>query len=135
MPVAEGVPEIVPEPPDVPCNCSPDGSEPLVTLQVIGSVPPLVWMFWLYAVPTVPLGNDVVVMLNTGLTVMLRAWLLVCGGVPELVAVTVKFVVPAVVGVPEIVPELINVNPAGKLPGVVLQVIVPTPPALCSVAL
>jgi hypothetical protein len=113
----------------------PDGSEPLVTLQVIGGVPPLVWMFWLYAVPTVPFGNDVVVMLNIGLTVMLRAWVLVCGGVSESVAVTVKFVVPAVVGVPEIVPELLNVNPPGKLPMVTLQVIVPTPPALCSVAL
>lgn len=49
-------------------------------------------------------------------------------------AVTVKLEVPVVVGVPEIVPELLNVNPAGKLP-LSLQVMVPTPPVDCSAAL
>ena len=62
---------------------------------------------------------------------MLRAWLFVCCGVPESVAVTVKFVVAAAVGVPEIVPELLKFRPAGKLPVVTLQVMVPVPPVAC----
>ncbi len=53
---------------------------------------------------------------------------------PESTAETAKFVVPAVVGDPEILPALLNVNPAGKLPWDTLQVIVPVPPAFCSVA-
>ena len=60
---------------------------------------------------------------------------MVCCGVPESLAVTVKLVVPAVVGVPEIVPVLLKFNPAGKLPLVTLQVMVPVPPATCNVAL
>lgn len=51
-------------------------------------------------------------------------------------AVTVKFVVAAVVGVPEIIPEVLKLNPPGKLlPLARLQLIVPVPPALWSVAL
>lgn len=65
---------------------------------------------------------------------MLRASLLLCCGVPESVAVTVKFVVAAVVGVPEIVPEVLSFRPPGKLPVVTLQVIVPAPPVDCRVA-
>ena len=60
--------------------------------------------------------------------VMLSALFTLCGGVPESVAVTVKFVVPAVVGVPEIVPELLNVSPAGGEPEVMLQVWARPPP-------
>ena len=105
------------------------------TLQVIGSVPPLVRMFWLYAVATVPVGNVVVVMLNGGLIVMLSPWVLVCGGLLESVAATVKLDVPAVVGEPVIAPVPLKFNPGGKLPWARLQVIVPVPPALCSVAL
>lgn len=44
-----------------------------------------------------------------------------------------KLDVAAVVGVPEIVPELLNFRPAGKLPVVTLQVMVPVPPVACSV--
>ena len=54
---------------------------------------------------------------------------------PESLAVTVKFEAPAVVGVPEIAPALLRVNPAGKLPLVTLQVMVPTPPLDCKLAL
>lgn len=42
-----------------------------------------------------------------------------------------KFVVAAAVGVPEIVPELLKFRPAGKLPVVTLQVMVPVPPVAC----
>ena len=50
-------------------------------------------------------------------------------------AETVKLAVPAAVGDPEIVPELLRVNPAGKLPCETLQVMGLVPPALFSVAL
>ena len=102
---------------------------------MIVGVPPLVRMFWLYDVPTVPFGTVMVAMLSTGLMVMPRVWFLVCCGVPESVAETVKLAVPAAVGDPEILPELIKVNPDGKLPWETLQVIVPVPPPLCNVAL
>ena len=113
MPVAEGVPEIVPEPPDVPCNCSPDGSEPLVTLQVIGSVPPLVWMFWLYAVPTVPLAVRALVIAGfAGLIVMVSVAVPVP---PAFVALIVTLDVPAAVGVPVIAPvAVLTDKPVGR---------------------
>ena len=51
-------------------------------------------------------------------------------------AVTVKFVVAAVLGVPEIVPKELKERPEGsEEPVAKLQVIVPVPPPLCSVAL
>ena len=50
-------------------------------------------------------------------------------------AETVKFDVPAVVGDPEIVPPPLRLSPAGKLPWLTLQVTVPVPPTLLSVAL
>ena len=82
-----------------------------------------------------PAGSDVVVMLSGGLIVMLSAWVLVCGGVLESLAETVKLDVPAAVGVPEIAPEALRFRPVGKLPWLMLQVIVPVPPTLLSVAL
>jgi len=54
--------------------------------------------------------------------------------VPESVAVTVKLVVPAAVGVPEMA-EPLKLSPAGKLPVVALQLIVPVPPEAASPAL
>jgi hypothetical protein len=54
---------------------------------------------------------------------MLNGRLWVCAvGVLESVTVTVKFALPAAVGVPEIVPELLSVNPAGSAPAVSVQV-------------
>ena len=63
-----------------------------------------------------------------GLTGMLSGWLAVCGRVPESLAVMVKFEVPGVVGVPEIVPELLNESPAGSVPLLTLQVMGGVPP-------
>ena len=49
---------------------------------------------------------------------------------------TVKVVVAAAVGVPEIVPELLKERPAGSdEPDARLQVSVPAPPLACKVAL
>ena len=70
----------------------------------------------LYALPTVPLGNgDVVVIESAGLTVMLSCLLAVCAGWLESLTCTVKFVVPVAVGVPVIAPVLaFSCNPAGR---------------------
>jgi hypothetical protein len=73
LPVVVGVPERMPTPDESPASANPAGKLPVVTLQLIGNVPPLVCMFWLYEVPTVPAGSDVVVMLSAGLIVRLSA--------------------------------------------------------------
>lgn len=49
------------------------------------------------------------------------------------VTVTVKLEVPAVVGVPEITPAALRLNPAGKVPDVTDHVYGAVPPAACSV--
>jgi hypothetical protein len=59
LPAAVGVPLIV------PCAASifnPSGSEPALIVKTNGCFPPDVAMAWLYAVPTVPAGSEVVVM-------------------------------------------------------------------------
>jgi len=68
-------------------------------------------------VPTTPAGSELVVTDNAGFTVILReALVAVLGAASESVTVTVKFVVPAVVGVPEITPvEGFKVSPEGRL--------------------
>jgi hypothetical protein len=64
---------------------------------------------------------------------MLNALVAVCCGVLVSAACTVKFDVPAVVGVPEITPvPLFNVRPAGNVPSVTLHVIGAVPPLDCS---
>ena len=83
----------------------------------------------------VPFGSVVVVMLSTGLMVIPSVWFLVCCGVPESVAVTVILVVPAVVGMPVIVPEAPKLNPPGIVPAGTVQVMVPVPPVLWSTVL
>ena len=130
-PAAVGVPKIAP----ALLMVRPAGKEPLVTLKVMAPTPPLACTLALYAVPTTPLGRLVVVMTSWGLMVMLSDWFTVCGGVPESVAVTVKGTVPAAVGVPEIAPAPLKLSPAGGLPLVTLQVIVPVPPEAASAAL
>ena len=59
-PAVVGVPEIVPV--DA-LRLKPAGNEPLLTLHVMG-VSPAAESVWLYAVPTVPLGNDVVMIVG-----------------------------------------------------------------------
>jgi len=74
VPVALGVPEIAPLD---GVKLNPEGNEPEVMLQVYGAVPPLAASVALYAVPCLPLGNELVVILSAVLfadTVMLRAW-------------------------------------------------------------
>lgn len=67
--------------------------------------------------PTTPAGSELVVTDNAGFTVIVRVALVaVLGVASESVTVTVKFVVPAVVGVPEIAPvAAFKVSPGGRL--------------------
>jgi hypothetical protein len=125
-----GVPEITPE----LLIANPAGKLPEDTVQVMVPTPPLDWRLALYAALTTPEGRVVVVMTSSGLMVMVNACFAVWGGVPESVAVTVKFVVPAAVGVPEMSPAPLRVNPAGSFPVVTLQLIAPVPPEAASEA-
>ena len=89
--------------------------------------------------PSTPAGmGDVVVTDNAGFTVMLReALVAVLGVASESVTVTVKLVVPAVVGVPEIAPVAgFKVSPGGRLvlPPTTVQLMKGwMPPAACKV--
>ena len=131
-----GVPETTPTPLALPASVSPAGNVPVETLQVIGSVPPLVRMFWLYAVATVPLGKLVVVMLKhridrdaQRLSLGLRRGGGIGGGNREVRrARRGRRCRKSSLHCSDSIR-------AGKLPWVTLQVIVPVPPALCSVAL
>jgi hypothetical protein len=77
----------------------------------------------------------VVLMAKAGLMTMLSACVLLCAGVPESVAFTVKLEVLAAVGVPLIAPPVLKFKPAGRVPLATVQVTVPVPPELFSVAL
>ena len=131
VPAVVGVPLIVP----LPLKASPAGKLPEDTLHVMVPTPPLDARATLYVVPTKPLAREVVVIASLALIVMLSDWFAVWGGVSESAAVTVNLLVPAVVGVPEISPEVLKVNPPGKLPEVTVQLMVPVPPEAVSEAL
>ena len=71
-----------------------------------------------------PAAREFVVTVRAGFTTMLRFAVAVFAvGVSESVTVTVKFVVPEAVGVPEIAPvAALSNNPVGKLPVVTVHV-------------
>ena len=82
-----------------------------------------------------PFGSEDEEIASTGTTTMLRAFVAVSAGTLESVALTVKLDVPAVVGVPVMLPLAANANPAGSAPAVIDQVIGAVPPVDCSAAL
>ena len=76
----------------------------------------------MYAVPTVPPVSGLAVLMVSvaELMVSANAFDAVCGVPAESCACTVKFAVPAVVGVPVIAPvEPFSVRPAGNAPTVI----------------
>jgi hypothetical protein len=80
-----------------------------------------------------PLCIDVVVIESAALTVIESTWVAVRD--PLSVTRTVKFAVPAVVGVPASAPdEASNENPAGNVPTATAQVYGVVPPAAAKVA-
>jgi hypothetical protein len=78
----------------------------------------------------------VVLTASTGLMVMVKLPGAVCAaGVAESVTVTEKLYVPAVVGLPEIVPEPLKLSPGGRVdPIVTAQVKGAVPPEALRVA-
>ena len=104
-----GVPDIV-----LPERLNPAGSNPLASDHVYGGVPPVAFSGWEYATPTVPAGNEEVVMCKAGVLIVNDN-----GAVAETdalsVTLTVKFDDAAAVGVPDIVPPD-RPNPAGSDP-------------------
>jgi hypothetical protein len=126
-----GVPEIAPE----LLIANPAGRLPEDTVHVMVPTPPLDWSVAVYAALTMPDGRVVVVMTSLGLMVTVNVCFAAWGGVLESVAVTVKFVTPAAVGVPEMSPEPLRVNPPGRFPVVTLQLMEPVPPEAASEAL
>ena len=93
---------------------------------------------WLYGTPTVPLGRVEKVSLTAPFAVMvtLRGPVTLCCGFDASVAVTVRFEVPAVVGVPVTAqPFAPSVKPAGRAPLAIEQTYGAVPPVTPIVAL
>jgi hypothetical protein len=113
---------------------SPAGKEPELIDQLFGVVPPFAISFVEYAVPVVPPGSDVVIIVGAcPATVMPTTF------VPVLFAAsftcTVNDTVPVVVGVPEIAPvDATRLNPVGRVPAITLQLYGVVPPLACSAA-
>jgi hypothetical protein len=90
--------------------------------------------------PTTPPDSAVVVMLNSGPLIVMLSFCVAESGPPcapeESVTFTVNSVVPAALGVPEIVPVPLKERPAGKAePEPNAQERVPAPPVTCNVTL
>jgi len=108
-------------------SVNPAGIVPPVTVQVYGAVPPVTPKVPLYGVPVVPLGR-VGASVNGPppppfVMVMLIGPLVLSCGFELSVTFTLTLEIPAVVGVPLTVqPAGVSVNPAGRVPVVMVQV-------------
>lgn len=130
VPTVFGVPEITPV---VAASVSPAGRFPDVIDHVYAGVPPLACNVRAYAVPSVPDGNDNVVIVSElaplAATAIDSTADAVCAGFPESVTRIVKLEVPLATGVPEITPvDAASVKPRGRAPDVSDQVYAPVPP-------
>ena len=96
-------------------NVNPVGRFPLANDHVIGAVP-VAASCALYAVPVLPLGKVVVVIVGFTAEVVIAMDSALVSLPALLVAFTVKLEVPAEVGVPDITPAVERLNPAGRLP-------------------
>jgi hypothetical protein len=100
----------------------PAGSVPPVCRQVYGAVPPDTPMVAVYGTPTVAPGSVDNVSVNPlGRMVRLTGPVTVLIGLVESVAVTVRFSVPAAVGVPVMRQPEPSVRPAGNEPLTIAQ--------------
>ena len=113
VPLAVGVPEIVPV---APSKMIPAGGAPFVIDHVYGNVPPVAASVTVvYTTPTVPLGRvGAVVMVGPGVMVNEKA----CVAEPPPLSVTfaVKLKGPEAVGVPVRAPAVLRFIPAGNAP-------------------
>jgi hypothetical protein len=118
VPAVVGVPEMA-----EPFSVSPAGSVPEAIDQMFPPAPPVELKVAEYGVPTVAGGSEDVVIASAGVAgaaIAIESGLLAVA-FDESVTWTVKFDVPADVGVPEIV-EPLSVRPAGSDPAGMLQV-------------
>jgi hypothetical protein len=123
-PEAPGVPLITPL--DA-FKVKPDGSDPDVMANVIGAVPPVVWIVCVYAVLTSGGGNVPVTIARLDAIVPLNERDAVTAFAS--VAATVKLYGAAIVGVPLIVPvDGSRLKPAGSDPDETVNVIGSVPP-------
>lgn len=112
-PAVVGVPEKTP----ALLMVTPVCNAPAEIVQVTGAVPPLKDMEAVYPVPTVPLGNDAVVICSGGgFTTSVNARCAVCAAASVTRIVTPKL--PAADGVPVMDPPLLNVRPPGNAPAI-----------------
>ena len=125
-PAVEGVPERTP----APDSESPTGNEPAVTAHVY-DVPPVAANVVEYATRVAPEGTVTVVIASWGLTVTVSDF--VVFDTPA-ITLTVKVLVPAVVGTPVSVPSECKLRPAGSEPLSKLHVRAPTPPVACTIS-
>jgi hypothetical protein len=130
VPAVVGVPLTV-----QPVSVRPAGRAPPVTVQVYGAVPPVTPIVLVYGTPTKPFGRlaNVSVRFPGVVIVKLNGPLTLCCGVELSVTCSVRFEIPAAVGVPLIV-QPFCVNPAGNVPTVVVQVNGAVPPVVRIVA-
>jgi hypothetical protein len=108
----------------------PAGSEPLVIENVYGGTPPVATSAELYATPTVPVAVGQARVGGAGAMTILQLVDVVPAAVPlESTTWAVKVNVPAVVGVPVMLPvDGSSVRPAGSEPLVIENVYGGTPP-------
>jgi len=131
VPATVGVPEITPV---EEFKLRPLGKFPKRTVHVYGGLPPVAVKFAWYGTPTVPLGKLAVVIWSGGpaaAMTMERVWVAV---VPPAETWTVNVLVPAMEGVPEIVPAF-RVRLAGRKPERIDQTYGGVPPVALRVAL
>jgi hypothetical protein len=128
VPAAVGVPVMAPV---LAFRLAHDGSVPAEMLHVTGGVPPAVCSVApVYAWPTTPLGNAVVLTESGVATmVMLSACVADCAGLLESTTFTVKLNTAFAVGVPVMAPVLVlKLAQGGSAPPLMLNVNGPSPP-------
>jgi hypothetical protein len=128
-PAVVGVPVMAPVPEP---RLSPAGSDPENKDQVSGALPPIVSSVWEYPLPTIPPGNEFVLMENGASTAIDRSFESVAF-VPSMTRM-VKLGTSVVVGVPVIAPVAVSrLSPAGKAPAETDQVYGRVPPVALTV--
>ena len=97
--------------------------------QLYGGVPRLTVSTKSYVASTVPLGGEADVMSSVGVITIVNECESFSGLGALSVTVTVNVELPLPVGVPESVPSLFNVKPAGNAPAATLQLNGAEPPS------
>jgi hypothetical protein len=128
LPAVVGVPEMTP----AGLRERPPGKVPENTDHALPPAPPLAASVCEYAVPAVPFGSeDVATVRAAGAIAILSCFVAVV--FDESLTCTVKLVLPAVLGVPEMTPAGLSERPAGRFPEDTAHELPPDPPLAASV--